>query len=52
MRRILKDIVAGKPVQGDVTTMEDVSVIAALQAGGWARLCSHRRAGRAPGLHS
>ena len=33
MRRILKDIVAGKPVQGDVTTMEDVSVIAALQAG-------------------
>ncbi len=33
MRRILKDIVAGKTVQGDVTTMEDVSVIAALQAG-------------------
>jgi acetyl-CoA synthetase len=34
MRRILKDIAAGNPVQGDVTTMEDVSVIAALQAGG------------------
>ncbi|MBC8011976.1 MAG: acetate--CoA ligase [Burkholderiales bacterium] len=31
MRRILKDIVAGNPVQGDLTTMEDVSVIAALQ---------------------
>ncbi len=31
MRRILKDIAAGKPVVGDVTTMEDVTVIAALQ---------------------
>ncbi|MBW8781614.1 MAG: acetate--CoA ligase [Verrucomicrobia bacterium] len=32
MRRILKDIAAGNPVKGDTSTMEDVSVIAALQS--------------------
>lgn len=33
IRRILKDIAAGRPVGGDITTLEDVSVIAALQQG-------------------
>jgi acetyl-CoA synthetase len=32
MRRILKDIAAGKIVQGDTTTLEDFAVVAALQA--------------------
>ena len=32
MRRILKQIAAGQVIKGDTTTLEDVSVIAALQA--------------------
>ncbi len=32
MRRILKEIAAGREVKGDTTTLEDFSVIAALQA--------------------
>lgn len=32
MRRILKQIAAGKDVQGDTSTLEDFSVVAALQA--------------------
>jgi acetyl-CoA synthetase len=32
VRRILKDIAAGRAVTGDTTTLEDISVIAALQA--------------------
>ncbi len=33
MRRILKDIAAGVEVKGDITTLEDFKVVAALQAG-------------------
>ena len=33
MRRLLKDIAAGKEIHGDTTTLEDVSVVKALQAG-------------------
>ncbi len=32
MRRLLKEIAAGREVKGDVTTLEDMSVIAALRA--------------------
>ena len=32
MRRILKDIAAGVEVKGDITTLEDIKVVAALQA--------------------
>ena len=32
MRRILKEIAAGGEVKGDTTTLEDFSVVAALQA--------------------
>jgi len=32
MRRILKDIAAGADVKGDTSTLEDFSVIAALQS--------------------
>jgi acetyl-CoA synthetase len=32
MRRILKEIAAGGEVKGDTTTLEDLSVVAALQA--------------------
>jgi acetyl-CoA synthetase len=32
MRRILKEIAAGSDVKGDTTTLEDYSVVAALQA--------------------
>ena len=31
MRRILKEIAAGGDVKGDTTTLEDFSVVAALQ---------------------
>jgi acetyl-CoA synthetase len=34
MRRLLKEIVAGGTVKGDTTTLEDLNVVAALQAGG------------------
>ena len=34
MRRLLKEIVAGGIVKGDTTTLEDLNVVAALQAGG------------------
>ncbi len=34
MRRLLKEIVAGGAVKGDTTTLEDLNVVAALQAGG------------------
>ena len=34
MRRLLKEIVAGGAVKGDTTTLEDFSVVAALQASG------------------
>jgi acetyl-CoA synthetase len=33
MRRLLKEVAAGGAVKGDVTTLEDFNVIAALQAG-------------------
>ena len=32
MRRLLKEVAAGGVVKGDVTTLEDLSVIASLQA--------------------
>jgi len=32
MRRILKEIASGREVKGDTTTLEDFSVVAALQA--------------------
>jgi acetyl-CoA synthetase len=32
MRRILKEIAAGGDVKGDITTLEDFSVVAALQS--------------------
>jgi acetyl-CoA synthetase len=32
MRRILKEIAAGSEVKGDTTTLEDFSVVAALQS--------------------
>ena len=32
MRRILKDIAAGVEVNGYITTLEDIKVVAALQA--------------------
>jgi acetyl-CoA synthetase len=32
MRRILKEVAAGGTVKGDITTLEDFSVVAALQA--------------------
>ena len=31
MRRLLKEVVAGGAVQGDITTLEDFSVLATLQ---------------------
>jgi acetyl-CoA synthetase len=34
MRRLLKEVVAGGAVKGDTSTLEDFSVVAALQAGG------------------
>jgi acetyl-CoA synthetase len=34
MRRLLKEIVAGGAVKGDTTTLEDLNVVAALQASG------------------
>ena len=34
MRRLLKEVVAGGAVKGDTTTLEDFSVVAALQASG------------------
>ncbi len=34
MRRLLKEVVAGGQVKGDTTTLEDFSVVAALQASG------------------
>lgn len=34
MRRLLKDIAAGREVQGDISTLEDSSVIAQLRSGG------------------
>ncbi len=34
MRRLLKEIVSGGAVKGDTTTLEDLNVVAALQAGG------------------
>ncbi|HEY0838585.1 MAG TPA: acetate--CoA ligase [Vulgatibacter sp.] len=33
MRRLLRDLAAGREAQGDVTTLEDLSVLAALRAG-------------------
>ena len=33
MRRLLKEVAAGGAVKGDVTTLEDLNVIAALQSG-------------------
>jgi acetyl-CoA synthetase len=32
MRRLLKEIAAGGAVKGDVTTLEDLNVIASLQS--------------------
>jgi len=32
MRRILKEIASGREVKGDTTTLEDFSVVAALQS--------------------
>jgi acetyl-CoA synthetase len=32
MRRLLKEVAAGGAVKGDVTTLEDLNVIASLQA--------------------
>ncbi len=32
MRRLLKDIAAGKEIHGDTTTLEDVGVVKQLQA--------------------
>ena len=32
MRRLLRDVAVGKPAQGDMTTLEDISVLATLSA--------------------
>ena len=32
MRRLLKDVAAGKAITGDTTTLEDLSVLAKLRA--------------------
>ncbi len=33
MRRLLRDVASGNEVQGDVTTLEDMSIVAKLQEG-------------------